>query len=275
MSGLLEISADEFEAKFGRESFGMRHTLTEHELLTVESVAVLADKLPEVSVEHNKGNVPTVLASGEAATVDATPGDIARNIDTNGCWMVLKHIEQVPEYHELLDATLDELPSSVIDREGGTILREGFVFLSAPNSTTPAHTDHEHNFLLQVRGWKEMNVGKFSDRKVEQLHLEKIFAGGHRNMDRMPDDPTCYRLEPGDGVYVPPVAPHWVTNGPEVSVSLSITFRTPTSRRSEIVHGVNQRLRKLRLSPKPPGENETSDRAKEALHRTAKTLLRR
>ena len=41
--------------------------------------------------------------------------------------------------------------------------REGFIFLSAPGSTTPAHTDPEHNFLLQVRGPKEMNVGAFPD----------------------------------------------------------------------------------------------------------------
>jgi hypothetical protein len=31
-------------------------------------------------------------------------------------------------------------------------------------------------------------------------------------------------MPPGDGVYVYPFAPHWVKNGPEPSVSLSITF---------------------------------------------------
>jgi ribosomal protein L16 Arg81 hydroxylase len=275
MSALLEIEADQFAANFGREAFGMRHNLSAHPLLSVESVAVLADRLPEEHVEHNRGDIPTVVASGQADAVEAAPGEIARNIDSNKCWMVLKRIEQVEEYHRLLDETLDELPAGVIQREGGTILREGYIFLSAPSSTTPAHTDHEHNFLLQIRGSKEMNVGRFADRKLEQLHLEKIFAGGHRNMDRMPEDPISYRLGPGDGVYVPPVAPHWVVNGPEVSVSLSITFRTPISRRAEVVHGVNQRLRKLRLSPRPPGESETSDRAKELLHRSARTILRR
>jgi hypothetical protein len=275
MSGLLEINGDEFAANFGRDAFGMKHRLTEHELLSVENVAVLADKLPADHVEHNRGDVPTVNASGEAEVLDDSPGEIARNIETNGCWMVLKKIEKVPEYHQLLDELLDELPASVVDREGGMVMREGFVFLSAPNSTTPAHTDHEHNFLLQIRGTKEMTVGHFDDAAAEQHHLEKIFSGGHRNMDRMPENPTLYKLDPGNGIYVPPVMPHWVKNGPAVSVSLSITFRTEVSRRSEIVHGVNHRLRKLRLSPRPPGESERADRAKEAFHRTARTLLRR
>jgi Cupin superfamily protein len=275
MSGLLEITEQEFATNFGRDAFGVKHRLTEHELLSVESVAKLADALPVEDVEHNKGDVPAVNATGEAEMVDATPGEIARNIETNGCWMVLKQIQKVPEYNALLDELLDELPASVVAREGGMVMREGFVFLSAPNSTTPAHTDHEHNFLLQIRGSKDMTVGHFDDPEAMQRHLEKIFSGGHRNMDRMPEDPTLYALQPGDGVYVPPVMPHWVKNGPAISVSLSITFRTEVSRRSEIVHGVNHRLRKLRISPRPPGESERRDRAKETFHRTARSLLRR
>jgi hypothetical protein len=39
----------------------------------------------------------------------------------------------------------------VADRDGGMLDRFGFIFLSAPDSTTPSHTDPEHNFPLQVR----------------------------------------------------------------------------------------------------------------------------
>ena len=152
-------------------------------------------------------------------------------------------------------------------------LREGYVFLSAPNSKTPAHTDHEHNFLLQVRGSKQMNIGRFREVEDEQLQVEKMFAGD-RNMDRLPDDPTAYELQPGDGVYVPPNAPHWVVNGPAVSVSLSITFRTPVTERGAIVHSVNRRLRQLKVSPRPPGEHLATDKAKFAAHRALKTLQR-
>jgi hypothetical protein len=273
MTQLLDIDGTDLAAHFAETPFGVHHNLADHDLLSVEAVAKLAEALPEDDIEHNRGDIPTVVGDEAVEVVDEKPGDIARNIESNGCWMVLKNIEQVPEYHRLLDETLDEVTPLVAGREGGMNLREGFIFLSAPNSNTPAHTDHEHNFLLQIRGSKQMNIGRFIDREAEQLHVEKMFAG-QRNMDRIPDDPTAYELEPGDGVYVPPNAPHWVVNGPAVSVSLSITFRTPVTERGAVVHSFNRRLRKLHISPRPPGEHVTTDRAKFAIHRTLKSLRR-
>ena len=273
MTKLLEIDGDRLTTNFAKESFGVKHHLTDHDLLSVESVAELADALPVEKVEHNHGELPKVIDPAEVETIDATPGEIARNIETNGAWMVLKNIEQVPAYHALLDELLDEVAPLVSGREGGMNLREGYVFLSAPGSMTPAHTDHEHNFLLQIRGTKLMNVGHFKDQLTEQLQVERMF-GGVRYMDHEPVDPIAYDMHPGDGVYVPPNAPHWVENGPEVSVSLSITFRTPVTERGATVHGVNRRLRKIGLKPRPPGDHLATDKAKVALQRTASSLRR-
>lgn len=273
MKRLLEIDGEKLGSNFASRAFGVSHRLTEHELLSVESLAVLADELPEHSIEQNRGDVPAVVADGKVDVVDSTPGEIARGIETNGAWMVLKNVEQVSSYHRLLDELLDEVAPMVSGREGGMNLREGFVFLSAPGSMTPAHTDHEHNFLLQIRGTKTMNVGRFSDPEVEQLHLEKMFSGS-RNMDRLPDDPKTYELTPGDGVYVPPNAPHWVQNGPAASVSLSITFRTPLTERGEEIHRINRHLRRVGIKPRPPGDHVPTDKAKIALKRTVGSLRR-
>ena len=165
--------------------------------------------------------------------------------------MVLKNIERDPEYKRLLDDGLDEVAPHVRDSEGAMTEREGFIFLSAPGSMTPSHTDPEHNFLLQVRGSKQMNVGSFPDERTEQLALEQALGGGHRNLWE-PHDALAFALTPGDGVYVAPHAPHWVQNGGEVSVSLSITFATAASENRRRVHSINARLRRLGLSPTPP-----------------------
>ena len=274
MERLLEIEGDRLTSNFAENPFEVRHRLTEHDLLTVESLAVLADALPAESIEQNRGDVSAIVADGRAEAVDSTPGEIARGIETNGAWMVLKNIEQVPAYHSLLDELLDEVAPLVAGREGGMNLREGFAFLSAPNSTTPAHTDPEHNFLLQIRGTKHMNIGRFRDPAVEQKQVEKMLTV-HRNMDRLPEDPTDYHLHPGQGVYVPPNAPHWVENGPDPSVSLSITFRTPVTERAHNVHGVNLRLRKLGINPRPPGQHLATDRVKVAALKAAGSLRRR
>ena len=265
MDTLLDIDGEALSQAFGRHPTAVRHHLVDHPLLTVESIARLADRLPQAQVEQNVGNLPTVVAGGQVERSDLAPGQIARGIETNGCWMVLKNIEVDSEYGGLLDASLDEVAAVIGPREGGMTLREGFIFLSAPGSVTPSHTDPEHNLLLQVRGTKDMNLGEFPDDATRQLVLE---SSRHRNIEWEPHRPQTFALSPGDGVYVPVHAPHWVKNGPTVSVSLSITFQTPASRRAARVHSVNGRIRRLGVSPRPPGQHFGTDRAKESLHRS-------
>lgn len=271
---LLNIEEGTFRDHFARAPTDVSHTLTEHPLLTVESIATLAERLPEDRVEHNIANLPKIVAPDAVQRSDQPVGEIARNIDTNGCWMVLKNIERDPEYKRLLDETLDEVAPYVRDREGGMTEREGFIFLSAPGSMTPSHTDPEHNFLLQVRGTKKMYVGHFPDDETQQLVLEDTVSGGHRNVAWEPRDPLLFDLHPGDGVYVYPHAPHWVENGDQVSVSLSITFATSTSEDTRRVHSINARLRRLGLSPTPPGRRVRLDRSKAACSRGLGELAR-
>jgi hypothetical protein len=197
-----------------------------------------------------------------------------RTIETNGRWLVLWNLEQIPEYRRLLDAILDEAVQLLPARERGMGRREAFLFLSAPNAVTPVHFDPEHNFLLQIRGSKEMNVGRFPDLAWERRELDRYHDGGHRNLVEIPPRSSKFLMQPGDGVYLYPWAPHWVFNGPAVSISLSITFRTRRSQRSEWVHLVNGRLRRHGISPLPAGESEFVDRVKAVLASFAAWLLR-
>jgi hypothetical protein len=196
-------------------------------------------------------------------------------------WMVLKRIEQIPEYKRLLDEALDEVEPFVADREGGMTQREGFVFLSAPDSTTPSHTDPEHNILLQIRGWKEMTVGRFPDERTRQLELEDHVSGGHRNIDWKPVDPRVFRLDPGNAVYVPPHATRSISGVRQVTdrdteaVSLSVTWRTPEIERVARVSSINARMRRLGLEPKPPGSRPGSDRVKAGVSKAMGRIRRR
>ena len=81
----------------------------------------------------------------------------------------------------------------------------------------------------------------------------------------MPPQVTIFRMGPGDGIYIPPYAFHWVLGGPDVSVALSCGFRSPSSERAEMVHTFNVKLRKVGMSPSLPGRFETTDRAKAGL----------
>jgi hypothetical protein len=258
---VLDIDRAAFADGFARRAFAVRHELVDHPLLTLEAIAELADRLPPLAVERHSADQP-LLVPGGAPELGGRPGDTVRDIETSGAWMVLWNIEQAPPYRDLLDRCLDEVELLVSGEHGGMLRREAFLFLSAPNALTPAHFDPEHNLLLQIRGHKQMNVGRFSDRASELRELDRYHDGGHRNIEHLPDEFTAFEMDPGDGVYVYPFAPHWVRNGPRASMSLSITFRTVVSERAERVHRFNARVRRLGLSPRPAGRRRAVDSVK-------------
>ncbi|HEY8002389.1 MAG: JmjC domain-containing protein [Vicinamibacteria bacterium] len=270
----LKIDPEKLTSGLGDEPFSVSHDLVENPLLSLDKLADLADFLPETSVEHNLGDVPEVLPGGEAPRLDLSPGEIVRSIDSNRCWMVLKSIEQHPAYRELLEETLSEVTASVEAKEGPISGREGFIFVSAPNSVTPTHIDPEYNFLLQVRGNKEIVVGHYSDQATENHEVERYYGGGHRNLESLPDQAQTFALEPGDGVFVPLHAPHVVRNGPDPSISLSVTWNTEASKQVALLYRFNSRLRGLRVSPAPPGRHPSVDRVKIGTLLAARSAIR-
>jgi hypothetical protein len=262
MTRLIEFDNATFAQSVSRAPLAVTHNLTDHPLLTLDAIAELAERMPAVSVERHEAKQPLVLPGG-APERSGSPGQAVRNLDTNNTWMVLWYIEQVPEYAQLLDECLDPVSAVIGRRYGGMCQREAFLFLSAPGALTPVHFDAEHNFLLQIRGTKDMNVCEFPDRESERGELERYYAGGHRNLEALPSEGKTFRLTPGRGVYVYPFAPHWVQNGDQASVSLSITFRTRASRRFELASRFNARLkRRFGLSPRFAGTAPLVDRTK-------------
>jgi hypothetical protein len=74
----------------------------------------------------------------------------------------------------------------------------------------------------------------------------------------------AFNLLPGGGVHIPVNAPHWVQNGGDFSVSLSVNFTHKDSERAN-AYRANFFLRKLGLNPTPPGQSHFRDAAKGAV----------
>ena len=155
-----------FAAGFGRRPVAVDHTLAEDPLLSLEAIADLADRFPG-RVESHSADLPMVMPGG-APELKLSPSEIVRGIEDNGCWMVFWYVDQDPAYKALLDRCLDEAESYLPSEAGRALQREAFLFLSAPNAVTPIHFDPEHNFLLQIRGHKDMNVCPFPSVEVER-----------------------------------------------------------------------------------------------------------
>lgn len=100
---------------------------------------------------------------------------------------------------------------------------------------------------------------------LSEIALERYFSDADKHIvfkEEYQRKASVFELTPGTGLHFPVVAPHWVRNGDDVSVSFSITFRTPASERQRIVYCANAGLRKRGLNPTPQGASALRDLAK-------------
>lgn len=247
---------DRFATLYPEQPGKIAHHLSGHKLFELESLVELSQRIRPVDVEQNLANLPIEVDPSTVQHNGLSVADSIRSIEQNGSWMVLKFIEQDAVYRQLLDEILDELQPVVEARTGAMIKREAFVFVSSPGAVTPFHMDPEHNILLQIRGEKTMTLFPAADPELTPGALQEEFhRGAHRNLpyreEFLPKGQPI-SLTPGEGLYVPVKAPHWVQNGLATSVSLSVTWRSEWSYREADAHAFNRLLRGAGLSPGMP-----------------------
>lgn len=249
----------------GRAPFVVEHDLVGDPRLQRDAIVRLAGRLPAHDVETSTGAMPKVFDSDEVVPPDRPVAEIAAEVESLQRWMALHDIEQVPEYADLVRDALRSTGPEVVSYGGGMRGEEGYIFLSAPGSVTPAHLDHEHNFLLQVEGTKTVTIG-FIDQERESRILEHMYSGGYGRSDVLPEAEPIV-LEPGMGVYIPPRAVHMLEVGDATSLSLSLVWHTPELDRAALVYRTNAKLRKARLQPRPPGASHLRDVVKAMIGR--------
>jgi hypothetical protein len=275
---LLELDEAMVRTSWGREPFEVRHRVHEHPLLTFGAVADLADALPKQSTGRLRGDLPPAWGARDEIPrgIDPEPGEVVKNISANTTRLMLWEIEQIPEYRQVINQVLDQLESCVIDIAGRLRRRMVRMFVSSPGSVTPAHFDVENNLILQIRGTKTLTIGKYATASDERHAIEHWWdTRCSQNLETLPPELVSYELKPGMGAYMPSLFPHWTLNGDEPSVTLSMFFRTRASERYEAVQAINARLRRIGLSPKPPGQSAPSDRAKVAVMQAASPVMRK
>ncbi len=260
---LLCIERDRLRHDFDRVPFAISHRLCDHPLLQLPRLIELARTLPAEAVEYNSGD----LCIGQDPALTPRTGlgveETLQQIATRRSWMVLKYIESDPEYARLLDACLDPVEHVLADIAPGMCRRHAFVFVSSPGAVTPFHVDFEHNFLLQLRGSKQMAVWDGEDRVVmAEEERERRVTGAPRNLpwrDEFAALGQTFALHPGDGLQVPLSSPHWVKVGSEVSISLSVTFLTASGTRRRALHTANAFLRRHGVTPREVGRSPLRD----------------
>jgi hypothetical protein len=264
-----------FAANYPETPFVMRHDLGAHPLFALDALADLAEALGEDRVEYNRGDLPIGI-DGKPGTTGLSIGETIRRVAEANSWAALKNIEAVPAYATLLAELVGELAPAISAATGAPMHLQAFVFISSPNAVTPYHFDPEHNLLLQLAGSKVMTQFPAGDpRFAANERHESYHTGGPRELKWEPDFEaagTPFALEPGEALHVPVMAPHFVKNGPEPSISLSITWRSAWSYEEAEARGFNHWLRARGFQPgatrRWPGRN----RARAAAYKVLRKL---
>ena|SRR5487761_1143809 len=256
-----------FDNSFPRQSAEFTHELHLDDRLTLASVADLADRLPRQSVIADTAAQPLLVPQGgpPRGALDR-PGDVIRDLRNANAWLTLLNVEADPGMAEIMNSYLDQLETGMIARQGNRRgkmrKRVAFVFVSSPNSVTPVHFDIEHSLLMMVSGKKTVSIGRFESDEVRRHEFDRYWDGSHGRIEKLPPEVATYTMTPGRAVYIPPGTPHWVHNGPDISLSVTLTYFTAATVRENRIEDFNSHLRRRHMKPREPGHSAIADTAK-------------
>ena len=231
----------------------LSHQLADHPLLTRRELARAAAELDPELVErriHNARNGEAFTLIGHGAAEGVVAGE-----DDADQWVMLRFIERLPRYRALLESVIAELGSAITATTGVPGTLKGFVFVSAPHTHTPFHFDAEFNILFQIAGTKTFATYPARPPYLGLAEREAYHRCGDNMLGWRDDylaDAQCHQLAPGDGLFVPYAAPHWVKAGPEPSISLSLTWQNPWSEALAAALALNPLMRRLGLPVTDP-----------------------
>lgn len=253
------------QGRYPAHPFRLKHHFAGHKLFTLEALLDLAQRLPQGSIEYNAGNGPIDQDPDKTPTTGLSIEETIRRINECNSWMVLRHVEQDAAYKAALDQCLAEIAPGAAASTGPMHQKIGFIFISSANATTPLHLDPEHNILVHLSGSKKMTIYQTDKGVIPDEHHERYHVGeAHRNLTHRPDFDAfaeTFDLEPGDAVYVPVKAPHWVKTGPSPCVSFSITWKSRASDAEARLRIANHWVRKMGGRPPRPGAQRARDAA--------------
>jgi hypothetical protein len=275
---LLEDPNGQFARHYNRSSFMFDHGFTGNPIFELESLIDLSRRLPEHPHFAYWSNGPVGVEDrwekGQRARLDLQ--QTIAGISENNSLVILKHVEQDPVFAPLLQ----EFLRLVVEfcgpgMKNDVIVGEVLILVSSPNRVTSYHIDAETNYLVQVTGNKTAHVfphdhpAVVTDIELERFHAGDFNGASYRQSNQ--ESATVYDFRAGRGIHIPTHAPHWVQNGNNISVALSVNFELKSVADLSMIYRFNRWLRRAGVTPKPPGSHPLRDGAKLAIAKTAFT----
>jgi hypothetical protein len=290
---------DRWLRDFDRIPFRFGHDLATHDALQLDALREIIVSLPRDQVFASRSDLEIDTDFDRAHVdhkIERTLEETLENMATSGSYVMVRKPDAHPRLRPVVELFMSELRSQMRGSNGGALpagMSDEFhdpmlyLFISSPNSVTPFHVDRYSTILLQLQGEKDVMIWDRNDREtVTEEELERLFG---KPYDQNPSykgekarEPSVWHLKRGEGVHIPFTSPHWVKNGPEVSVSVSFICKTDASLREGNAYNFNYHARRLlsRLpTSKPPlravGTSPLVDATKSRVIRTVAGLRRR
>ena len=279
----LQLEEPEFRNAYNQRPFLVRHRLAEHPLFEYSALAALCRRLPAKQVPYRFGVVPSDTdfdSSLQRYRGALTLDDALDQLEAKQAYVAIYNAETDPAYRPVIEGLLGEIATHTEPLEPGLNWYSTYIFITARDSVTPYHMDREMNFLLQIRGTKQVKLWDPHDPEImTPAQRDQLLA--EREQPRPTYKPAFERkamtfdLAPGLGVHHPFIAPHLVTTGKQLSISLAITFRTDRSDIWTDAHRFNHRLRsRLGVAPGTVGSLDVIDATKAGLLRMGRHARR-
>ena len=264
---VLDADPATFRQCFGRSPFVLQHNLASSGLFTIDRLTEIAERMIAM------GRTGRIIMHEGART---TPGKIINvkrkkpvaealsRLENSSWWINFVGIGEFdPELDDVYRKTLQDV-ETLLGRRIVKDVKRGHmnVFVASSHMVTPYHFDHGHNFLCQIANEKSAWLWEPDDREnlpypeVEDFYLEAWDRSRHKlDFGRARE----FRLHPGDALHQPSLAPHWVKNGPSVSISVAMHFSIAALERHARLYQANGVLRRVGLTPAPPGVSRVLD----------------
>ena len=279
---------DRLSSGFDREHFEITHSLAEHPLLQIPELMELADRTKKTrpgGIYYDAGkDIRVDQRWDQMPAKQFSVVETMERIETCGAWLLFKDVQNDPKYKIFLGKGWEAIKSKIDRNLQSRILREdSLIFVTSPKRVATYHIDRECSFLLQIRGTKTIHIFDRADREVlPEEEIERFWTVDNNAPIYKPQfqaRATSYKLRPGNGVHIPVNCPHWVENDDNVSVSLNVNVQFKDTLRAN-TYRANHALRRLGLTPRPPGQSPSVDylkshsmvavvAAKAALHKLA------
>jgi hypothetical protein len=238
--------------------FGFRVEL-DPDLFALDRLDALFRRVPEGKQAIWHADKGRERPPGHVPSAKLLRKTIAEDLASQRLHLVLRDVTSwAPEY---ADARRQVLEAAGTDPSRPRYVETTIIRLFSADVPVALHADGETQLNVGVGGRNLWHV--YPPSSLSQAETDALLRGGRfmhwRDMTLFQD----YDLGINDAFGAPPRWPHWIEHpGPDPAVSFEVGYWTVDDIHARKVWDVNYTLRKLHMSPRPPGENPGIDRRK-------------